>query len=110
MGRSGPIGKSLTGKANGNWRGGRSKSVRYTKIQKERYPEHVLARVVVYRALRSGKLHKDSCELCGDVDVVAHHDDYRKPLNVRWVCRKCHRELHDGMKWNLGRKMSKMDS
>ena len=26
--------------------------------------------------------------------VVAHHDDYSKPLDVRWLCRSHHMQLH----------------
>ena len=32
---------------------------------------------------------------CGDLAREAHHDDYSKPLEVEWYCKRCHRKLHD---------------
>lgn len=48
----------------------------------------------VAEALKSGKLIRQPCEICGDSPAQAHHDDYNKPLEVRWLCRKCHTEWH----------------
>jgi hypothetical protein len=53
------------------------------------------ARQSVKRAVRSGKLIKQPCECCGsDHAIRAHHDDYGKPLDVRWLCAACHFEWH----------------
>lgn len=49
----------------------------------------------VYRAIKSGKIERNPCEVCGSWDHIhAHHDDYDKPLEVRFLCSKHHRELH----------------
>lgn len=45
-------------------------------------------------ALLANRVNKKSCEVCGEVKVHAHHDDYSKPLNVKWLCSKHHGELH----------------
>ena len=44
--------------------------------------------------LSRGKLKKGGCEVCGAEEVQMHHDDYTKPLAVRWFCRKHHLALH----------------
>ena len=46
----------------------------------------------VHNALKRGTLMKGVCEVCGDPNVHAHHDDYDKPLEVRWLC-----PLHHGV-------------
>lgn len=43
---------------------------------------------------KRGKLIKTPCVNCGEIDTEKHHPDYSKPLDVIWVCRKCHLELH----------------
>lgn len=62
-------------------------------------PNKYAAHIAVQRALTSGTLNKQPCEVCGaseadGVRIDAHHDDYRKPLNVRWLCRTHHSRLH----------------
>jgi hypothetical protein len=52
------------------------------------------ARQIAHNAIKSGKLVRQPCEVCGAVQVEAHHDDYAKPLSVRWLCRPHHREHH----------------
>lgn len=47
----------------------------------------------VNNAVRDGRLAKLPCEICG-AKAQAHHDDYGKPLDVRWLCPKHHAEWH----------------
>ena len=51
-------------------------------------------RQIVWIATRGGLLHRQPCESCGAPKSEAHHDDYTKPLEVRWFCRQCHKALH----------------
>lgn len=53
------------------------------------------ARGAVRRALKRGDLTRLPCEQCGATDnVEAHHDDYARPLEVRWLCRRHHIDEH----------------
>lgn len=52
------------------------------------------ARIMVRRAVGSGKLTRGPCEVCGVKPADGHHDDYNKPLEVRWLCSKHHAEWH----------------
>lgn len=56
------------------------------------------ANIIVGNAISSGKLRKqDFCSFCGldGVRIHAHHDDYAKPLEVRWLCSRCHTDWHN---------------
>lgn len=49
----------------------------------------------VYYAIKKGTLIRQPCERCGTtIDVVGHHEDYSKPLEVMWLCPQHHRERH----------------
>jgi len=47
----------------------------------------------VRRAIAAGLIQRpDTCETCGRQRVIeAAHEDYARPLEVRWLCRPCHR-------------------
>ncbi len=82
---------------NGNWKGGLTKNkVRYKKIFEARFPEKAAVYKLVNAAKRSGKLVPQPCEKCGKEERIhAHHDNYSKPLDVRWLCGTCHHAEHN---------------
>ena len=46
-------------------------------------------------ARKSGKIIPEPCEVCGTTFwVVAHHEDYSRPLYVRWLCNTHHLRYH----------------
>lgn len=45
-------------------------------------------------AIKKGELVRQPCEVCGAAKTDAHHDDYSKPLDVRWLCRLHHFQHH----------------
>ena len=57
-------------------------------------PIKARAHAAVHKALRDGTLKRGKCEECGSLRVEAHHDDYDRPLDVRWLCRRHHVEHH----------------
>lgn len=65
-------------------------SVRGKQFRKQ-HPDKDKAHRTVNNAIRDGKLERQPCEVCGTTfDVEAHHEDYSKPLNVRWLCTQHH--------------------
>lgn len=49
----------------------------------------------MHKALKRGELVMGRCRMCDtDKDITAHHVDYSKPLEVRWLCKPCHESLH----------------
>lgn len=67
--------------------------MREYRADPERRPKH-LAREALNRALKSGNVMKGPCAICGNKKVHGHHEDYSKPLEVIWLCRKHHDEHH----------------
>lgn len=65
---------------------------KYHKKWIENNKEKTSAHMKVYYALKIGRLKKESC-YCGS-KAEAHHNNYSKPLEVVWLCRKHHKEHH----------------
>lgn len=71
------------------------------------------AHLAVRLALRSGALVRpQTCSKCeqpptanlGRGAVQAHHEDYSKPLDVTWLCPRCHTRRHAELgEWRLAR-------
>ncbi len=49
-------------------------------------------------AVRRGRVQRTSCEKCGKTKVQGHHEDYSRPLDVMWLCVRCHHRHHAGYK------------
>lgn len=75
---------------------GSRQSKDYLRKYREENPAKYAAHTAVNNAIRDGKLVKQtSCEECSsEFAVEGHHDDYTKPLEVRWLCALCHRRWH----------------
>ena len=77
------------GNENHFYRGGSTASDKAQNILEEAIEKKIVIRKVV-------------CEICGDTPtfsdgrtgIQAHHPDYNKPLDVIWLCQKCHHEWH----------------
>lgn len=75
-------------------RRGSRKTSEDTKKYREQNPKKYAAHIKVGNALRDGKLFKQPCEVCGDVNVHGHHCDYDKSLEVMWLCAEHHSQWH----------------
>jgi hypothetical protein len=67
---------------------------RVAREMRERYPEKFAARQAVRIALRKKELTRTPCVSCGNPRSQAHHPDYSKPLDVVWLCARCHASAH----------------
>jgi len=72
----------------------REKVREYNRKWRREHRLQTRAHCAVYRALLRGDIEKKPCEVCGEVKVEAHHEDYNKPLDVKWLCNKHHKKLH----------------
>ena len=58
-------------------------------------PQKANAHVKVKKAIDKGKIIRQPCCICGKY-AEAHHEDYSKPLEVVWLCKRHHLEYHAG--------------
>lgn len=91
--------RDVSGNKNPAWKGGRHSDhanyAEHRKLWRENNPEAYKAHAKVDWAVRSGKLKRGVCAVCGCNDnIQAHHSDYTQPLLVTWLCSSCHRKQH----------------
>ncbi len=61
---------------------------------KQANPQAAWAHMALRSAIRRGLIQREPCEVCGAEGADGHHDDYDKPMQVRWLCRRHHRLFH----------------
>lgn len=66
----------------------------YTKARYSTKRRQHNARMLLNYHVNAGNLARGSCEVCGEPAAEAHHDDYSRPLDVRWLCPHHHNLLH----------------
>ncbi|WP_197737298.1 hypothetical protein [Aquicella siphonis] len=72
----------------------------YMRAWRAKHPLNAVARAKLKlrrdtkMRIKNGLLIPYPCEICGKKEVEAHHEDYNKPYEVRWLCREHHRALH----------------
>lgn len=62
-------------------------------IHKALYPQQVKTRRMLRKAILNGNIVRPlRCQLCWETGrrIEAHHNDYDKPLEVVWLCVRCH--------------------
>lgn len=70
-------------------------AVEVTRRWRADNPDAYRAHCALNNAVRKGVVQKKPCEVCaGTVGIHAHHKDYAKPLDVIWLCARCHHRLH----------------
>lgn len=86
----------------------REQARKYRAENRERYREQWKKDNRTYRATEAGKLKNkarikrhdkgipsESCEVLNcNIIGESHHDDYTKPLEIRWLCKIHHEEHH----------------
>ena len=66
---------------------------KYRKQYKVDHPNKVRAQSILNQGVVAGRLKRQPCFVCGD-KAEAHHPSYELPLDVTWLCRKHHKEVH----------------
>lgn len=74
-----------------------SKPHRGSIRKKKNTPDQYKARYTLNNTVYSGKIIKPKkCSKCLKKSkyIHGHHENYKKPLEVIWVCHQCHLKIH----------------
>jgi hypothetical protein len=81
---------------NREYRRGREAPLQATRRSLAKYPEKRKARSILRYFLVKNPSYKPSeCSVCNRTGRIhGHHNNYDKPLEVIWVCPRCHTDIH----------------
>lgn len=84
---------------------GKEKHKEQSREFRKNNPLKISAQQKCRRAIKQGVIIRpDKCSNC---EVFckpdAHHEDYNRPLEVIWICKKCHVHIHHGHKFHRER-------
>lgn len=77
---------------------GKKTIFKYSKEWRKNNPERFKAHQHIKNLCRRKGFEKPVvCEVCGrnKCQIVGHHEDYTKPLEVIWCCKSCHYKFHN---------------
>lgn len=77
---------------------GRKVSSAKAKRMAKKYPEKFKARYKLRYAVSRGTILRKPCEVCGNKVVQGHHEDYSKPLVVKWLCDTHHKQVENKLR------------
>lgn len=81
---------------NGTFREGERSRMRHARLALLRYllsETHRKARYLAWRFAQRAGIVKPPC-VCGNPKVQMHHPNYYKPLEVAFLCVRCHKRHH----------------
>ena len=71
----------------------RQKRLDYEKMRASRDWDKINARHIGYCRIKETQ----PCEVCGQLETERHHEDYSKPLEIKWLCSRHHKQVHFGL-------------
>lgn len=70
----------------------------YTKKEEVRFKLNANG-LLNYHVKRGNIVKPQSCQICSEVrKLESHHHDYKKPLDIIWICIPCHKAIHKRLK------------
>lgn len=80
------------------------------RLKQLKYAKH--PRTQIYKemraALSAGTITQKPCEICGKEKSEGHHEDYSKPLDLIWFCKRHHADRHLHLKQAKRKKVEPM--
>lgn len=72
----------------------RNRSAKYRATQDGWFKDNACS-LLAYAIKTGSIIRPEVCSICRcNCEPEGHHKDYSKPLDVQWLCKKCHEDKH----------------